>query len=184
MRARQIGWRSVTAGGALIALGLLLGSTTALAEPAEDFRKGEVALAGGDIVQAMDLLKKSADAGHAPAQALLAELLDKAEEDAEALKYFRMAAEQGNAAGQYGLAVHYSSGEGIAADPKQALMWLERSAEQNYPPALRALGAAYRGGRLGLAIDLERARQLDEAATRYDKELAEARRAARRKDGG
>jgi hypothetical protein len=55
-------------------------------------------------------------------------------------------AQAGNAEAQYQLAGAYFSGEGVARDPKQGLVWLRKSAGQGYVWAEKALGVMYLKG--------------------------------------
>ena len=134
--------------GALLA-GIVLAGVVA-AGPQEDYEAGRKSYARGDFAGAMVTLRKAADANNAPAQSLLAFILDGAGEDAEAVKYYRMAAEQGDADGEYGLAKQYLSGEGVTPDPKQAFEWMSRAAAQGQRSAVSALADAYISGGLGL----------------------------------
>ncbi len=110
-----------------------------VAGPAEDYAAGLAAYRSGDIVASMAMLKRAADAGSAPAQALYGDILDRAELNDEAMRYLRMAADQGNADGQYGLAVMYLGGEGVAKNPAEAMRWLQMAAAQNHALAINAL---------------------------------------------
>jgi TPR repeat protein len=130
---------------------LLLWAATAWAAPEDDYRDGAQAYRMGDVVQAMARLKKPADAGHAPSQALLAYILDKAEFNDEAIAYYRKAAAQGNADGEFGLGSMYASGEGVARDYAEARKWITRAAEKGNAGAINALAQAYLGGELGIA---------------------------------
>lgn len=120
------------------------------AAPEDDFRAGSQAFRTGDVVQAMALLKKSADAGHAPSQSLLAYILDKAEFNDEAVAYYRKAAEQGDAEGEFGLGAMYTAGEGVKRDPAEARKWIARAAEKGHAAAINALAEAYITGGLGI----------------------------------
>lgn len=111
--------------------------------PEDDHRRGEQAYRGGDVVAAMAALRRAADAGHAPSQVLLGDILDQAEFDEEALAWYRKAAEQGNAAGEYSVGGMYFSGEGVKQDLAQAYFWFLRAAEKKYGPATIALANAY-----------------------------------------
>ena len=111
--------------------------------PDDDYRRGEQAYRGGDVVAAMAALRRAADAGHAPSQVLLGDILDQAEFDDEALAWYRKAAEQGNAAGEYSVGGIYFSGEGVKQDLVQAYFWFLRAAEKKYGPATIALANAY-----------------------------------------
>jgi hypothetical protein len=121
-----------------------------LAAPEDDFRAGSRALHAGDVVQAMALLKKSADVGHAPSQSLLAYILDKAEFNEEAIAYYRKAAAQGDAEGEFGLGSMYAAGEGVKRDPVEARRWITRAAERGHATAINALAHAYIKGELGI----------------------------------
>ena len=52
------------------------------------------------------------------------------QDDAEAVKWFRLAAEQGNAPAQSNLGALYYDGEGVAQDYIQAHMWSNLAAAQ------------------------------------------------------
>lgn len=134
-----------------IVLALFLWQAWAVwAAPEDDFRAGSEAYRGGDVVQAMALLKKSADVGHAPSQALLAYILDKAEFNDEAIAYYRKAAAQGDAEGEFGLGSMYAAGEGVKRDPAEARRWITRAAERGHEAAIGTLAQAYINGDLGI----------------------------------
>lgn len=141
-----------TVRAALCAAGLMLAlhSACTWAGPDDDYREGLRAYHAADMVQAMAILKKSADAGHAPSQALLGDILDQAEFNEEAVAYFRRAALQGNADGEYGLGSMYGAGEGVKRDDAQALKWFTRAAEKRHTLATKVLAEAYMKGGLGL----------------------------------
>jgi TPR repeat protein len=134
----------------ILAVLLAASGCVAWAAPDDDFRAGSEAYRKGDVVQAMALLKKAADAGHAPSQALLAYILDKAEFNDEAVAYYRKAAEQGNADGEYGLGTMYAAGTGIKRDPAEARKWIVRAAEKGNAAAINSLAQAYIKGELGI----------------------------------
>ncbi|MBI3374934.1 MAG: sel1 repeat family protein [Betaproteobacteria bacterium] len=130
--------------GRTAALCLAVGiAGVAWSAPEDDYRRGEQAFRGGDVVTAMAALRRAADAGHAPSQVLLGDILDQAEFDAEALAWYRRAAEQGDAAGEYSVGGMYFSGEGVKKDLSQAYFWFLRAAEKKYAPATIALANAY-----------------------------------------
>ena len=133
-----------------IALLLLCQVGNVRAAPEDDFRVGSEAYRRGDVMQAMAMLKKSADAGHAPSQALLAYILDQAEFNDEAVAYYRKAAEQGDRDGEFGLGSMYAAGEGVKRDPAEARNWITRAAEKGHPNAINALAQAYISGDLGI----------------------------------
>ena len=110
----------------------------------------------------MALMRKAANQNHPKAQARLGDLLRAADSEADAVAMYRKSAEQGEAAGEFGLGRAYQDGAGVKKDPAQALEWFRKAEKKNYPPALDALARAYRTGSLGLPRDLEQARGYDE----------------------
>ena len=72
-----------------------------------------------------------------------------AQDDAEALRWFRLAAEQGFAAAQFNLGFMYANGRGVAQDDAEALRWYHLAAEQGVAEAQRNLGGMYANGRDG-----------------------------------
>ena len=127
--------------------------SVAAADLAGQYQRAKRLIGNGDLVTGMKLLREVAESGHAPGQAALGEILDRAEEDKEAVTWYRKAAEQGNAAGQFGLGMAYAAGEGIAKDVKHAEEWVRKAAEQDYANAVDVMVQAYKKGGLGLAPD-------------------------------
>lgn len=62
-----------------------------------------------------------------------------AKDDAEAVKWYRKAAEQGLATAQFNLGLKYERGEGVAKDHGKADKWLHKAADQGYAPAQETL---------------------------------------------
>lgn len=71
---------------------------------------------------------------------------------AEALQYFRAAAEQGNARAAYNVGVLYLNGNGVAADKAQAFVWFRKAADRGDNEAQFNLGLACEQGD-GIARD-------------------------------
>ena len=67
---------------------------------------------------------------------------------ATAIRGFRKAAEQGNAASQVNLGHAYAEGRGTPQDYQGALKWYRKAAEQGYVPAQVHLGTLYFEGRI------------------------------------
>jgi TPR repeat protein len=134
---------------AILVLPLLLHAGATWAAPEDDYRSGAEAYRSGDVVTAMALLRKSADAGYAPSQSLLAYILDKSEFDEEAVAYYRKAAAQGDPDGEYGLGTMYALGEGVGRDPLEARKWISRAAGKGQAAAINSLAQAYIDGALG-----------------------------------
>ena len=87
----------------------------------------------------------------------LKKVLDYSENNEEAAIWYRKAAEQNNADGQYGLGYLYASGDGVKQDHEQAVHWLGLAAEQGHAQAIRTLVTAYEKGGLGLEKDTTKA---------------------------
>jgi len=157
--------KEITVVGWIAFVLLVLAAAGVSAGPQEDYEKGSDAYLKGDVVHAMGLLEASAAEDYAPAQVLLAEILDKAEEDERALELYTAAAANGSAEAELGLGGMYASGEGVERDYDQARMWITRSAEQGHGPAMVLLAVAYQKGGLGLEADPDKAQEwLEKAA--------------------
>ena len=59
------------------------------------------------------------------------------------MKWYRLAAEQGNASAQYNLGVMYQNGQGVPQDYKTAVKWYRLAAEQGNASAQGNLGVMY-----------------------------------------
>ena len=79
-----------------------------------------------------------------------------AQDMTEAVKWYRMAAEQGYAPAQNELGSCYYKGHGVAQDMEEAVKWFRMAAEQGYTPAQNELGSCYYRGH-GVAQDMEEA---------------------------
>lgn len=62
---------------------------------------------------------------------------------AEAIKWFRKAAKQGDAGAKYNLGVAYGAGVGVPQDYAEAVKWYRKAAEQGDAKAQNNLGAMY-----------------------------------------
>ena len=88
-------------------------------------------------------------------------------DEVEGVKWLRLAAVQGNAAGQDNLGADYATGiGGLTADRTEAFKWFLRSARQNYAGGQLNLGVCYANG-WGVAQDK------DEAYRWYEKAAAQ-----------
>ena len=67
----------------------------------------------------------------------------------EALKWYRLAAEQGSDSAQYSLGYMYQLGKGIELDYSEALKWYRLAAEQGSDSAQYSLGYMYQNGQGG-----------------------------------
>ena len=66
---------------------------------------------------------------------------------AEAVKWFRKAAEQGNAGAQCGLGFCYEEGQGVPQNYREAVKWYRKAAEQGDANAQYNLGYCYENGK-------------------------------------
>ncbi|UCB55658.1 MAG: sel1 repeat family protein [Thiotrichales bacterium] len=138
----------------------LLACGNAYAETAEEYvSKAEKAFDESDIVSAMSYYRKAAEAGYVPAQIRLAYLLDKSEENEEAVRWYQMAADTGDAEAEHGLAEMYAGGDGVAQDGSEAMRLFTSSASKGYTPAIRVMATAYEKGEMGVRVDYETARE-------------------------
>ncbi|MBV5327014.1 MAG: SEL1-like repeat protein [Chlorobium sp.] len=69
------------------------------------------------------------------------------QDDKEAVKWFRLAAEQGDVNSQYNLGCMYKDGKGVPRDNKEAAKWFRLAAEQGQVSAQFNLGCIYEDGK-------------------------------------
>jgi TPR repeat protein len=62
---------------------------------------------------------------------------------AEAVHWFRRAADQGFAVAQYNLGILYANGDGVLKDDTEAVKWYRKAAEQGLAQAQSNLGSMY-----------------------------------------
>lgn len=139
-------------------------SAVAQLNPAEGHRQGLEAYQRGDVVAAMRALRPAAEAGHAPAQALLGFILERSGDLDEALKLYTRAAVQDDVEGHVGLAQMLLVGTGVAKDEKRALQHFSKAAELGHAGSIVWLAEAYRKGRYGLATDAPEAAKWQQRA--------------------
>ena len=72
---------------------------------------------------------------------------------AEALRWYRLAADQGQASAQANLGVMYGYGQGVVQNYAEALRWFSLAADQGHAIAQADLGVMYAKGQ-GVAWDL------------------------------
>jgi TPR repeat protein len=99
------------------------------------------------------LLKRLAELGNAKAQYDLGNVCrwdgvvrGGVDDRKESVKWYTMAAEQGNADAQFWLGICYRQGEGVDRDEKEGFKWLTKSAEQGNADAQFCLGNCYEYG--------------------------------------
>ena len=119
-------------------------------------------------------LLTDAEQGDADSQFKLGVMYDNGlgvpENDAEAVRWFRLAAEQGNIEAQFILGRMYTNGDGVPQDTAEAARWHRLAAENGYVDAQTILGFRYSLG-LGVPKDFaEAARWFQLAAEQRDAE--------------
>jgi len=129
-----------------------LAAGPAAAGTVEDYEAGLKSFQVGDIVGAMNPLRSAANAGHAKAQVLLAEILDRSEFDEDAVALYRKAAEQGDPDGMFGLGAMIVAGEGVAKkDVPAGRAWIQKAADLGHRQATQVIAQAYLKGELGFS---------------------------------
>ena len=85
----------------------------------------------------------AAEGGDPRAQYLMGQMYRNgygvAKDEAEAVKWFRKAADQDDARAQYNLGVRYYFGKGVAKDKEKARLWLTKAAKNGDETAKKAL---------------------------------------------
>ena len=104
-----------------------------------------------DYVTALKVLTPLALQENADAQVKLGIMyndgLGVRQDQAEAAKWYRKAAEHGNVFGQFNLGAHYFNGEGEPQDFVEARKWFRKAAEQGDSDAQGILGGMYENGK-------------------------------------
>jgi hypothetical protein len=100
---------------------------------------------------ALAKLKASANAGSVAAESVLGSLYQAGssavtKDSAEAFKWFKKAAEQGDAEAQFGLGVMYANGNGTPQNYAMAVRWFLKSAAQGNTAPNFYLGLLYENG--------------------------------------
>jgi len=143
-----------------------------------------------DEVEAVRWYRKAAEQGHAPAQFNLGVMYANGDGDpnneslgtalgfgwwyvrgngvvkdeAEAVKWYRKAAEQGYAKAQFNLGFMYANGNGVVKDEAEAVRWFRKAAEQGYAKAQFNLGFMYANGNGVVKDEAEAVRWFRKAA--------------------
>ena len=101
-------------------------------------------------VTAFDETKAKAEGGYDWAQVSLGSMYENGDgvpkDSAEVVKWYRKAADQGNASAQYDLGEMYASGDGVPKDGAEAVKWYRKAADQGYHWAQVRLGTMYANG--------------------------------------
>ena len=126
------------------------------------------AWARGDYAAELKITRPLALKGEAWAQTYLgdsyADGKGVAKNDAEALRWYRLAAAQGYANALFNLGTMYANGQGVLQDYAEAVKWYRLAAAQGFPLALSNLGVMYFKGQ-GVLEDDTKAHALFNLAT-------------------
>ncbi len=118
---------------------------------AANFQVGWEAYDRGDYARALQEWGPLAEQGDAGAQVGLGVMYSNgwgvSQDDAEAVKWYRLAAEQGDAMAQFSLGFMYDDGRGVPRDSAEAVTWYRLAAEQGDASAQINLGFLYDSGR-------------------------------------
>lgn len=138
------------AAGTVLGVLMALGRPAAVAAPADDHAAALGAYRRGDVVAAMAALRPAAAAGHAPSQALLGFILERADVVDEAVPLYRRAAAQDDAEAHAALGQLSLSGRGLAKDEKQAMWHFSKAADLGHATAIRIVADGHLSGAAGL----------------------------------
>ncbi|CAM9570311.1 unnamed protein product [Scytosiphon promiscuus] len=125
-----------------------------------------------DAKGAVECYERAVNDGHAKAQHNLAAIYEKGipgvpKDDVEAVRLFRLAAEQGLAESSYSLAMHLKFGLGVRQDDAQCVFYLEQASEQGLAKAMFNLGLMYEKRR-GINQDIPEADLLEATRDCYE----------------
>jgi len=118
-------------GVAVVALALMVASTGVLAAAAKSFE------------ELYEQQRPLAEKGDAMAQNIMGEMYDEADDlwsHGEALKWYKLSADQGYAPAQLKLGKKYFYGRGVAENKAEAMRWWRIAADQGYGVAQFMLG--------------------------------------------
>ena len=109
------------------------------------------------VLSPLQDLTRCAEQGNARVQLTLGLMYARGErvakDDAEAVRWFRLAAEPGHARAQFNLGTMYANGYGVPEDDTEAVRWFRLAAEQGHARAQFSLGVMYDNG-MGVPEDL------------------------------
>ena len=124
----------------------LFGRPAAADETPNPLAKAEQAYRRGDLAEAIRLYRGAAETGDGAAQARLGDILDKAEENEDAVAWYRRSADRGNAHGLYGLGQMLASGEGVARSSSLAMRYWGEASRRGHVVATLVLARTYESG--------------------------------------
>ena len=129
---------------------VLLGAMLAVPAAAGPFEDGLQEYQNGDYQAARRQWGNLAEGDDAIGQFIRGTMCETgiglARNDMEAVKWYRMAAEQGLAVAQFKLGTMYEKGKGVLQDYSEAANWFRSAANQNFVPAQGSLAILYENG--------------------------------------
>jgi TPR repeat protein len=132
------------------AIAIAFGAALACQASAQDFGTGYYAFSVGDYATAYSNFLPLAEQGHVLAQNGLGRMHSTGrgvpQDDAEALRWYRLAAEQGNAGAQYNIGRIYQYEQGVSQDNAEAARWYRLASDQGNANAQFSLGAMFESG--------------------------------------
>jgi uncharacterized protein len=136
-----------------------------------DADAGYAAYEKGNYETASKLLRPLAEQGDARAQSTLGLLYYRGrgvqKDDAEALRWFRLAAGRGNAVAEFNLGLMYADGHGVPQNHDEAAKWYRLAADQGHPQAQYNLGLWYAQGDGGTPDNVRAHMWFNLAAARF-----------------
>jgi TPR repeat protein len=123
-----------------------------------------------DILAGLKLRVKSSKAQVEKLQTDVTDAKQQEEDmrEKEAVKWYRKAAEQGDATAQYSLGLMYYNGKGVPKDDVEAVKWYRKAAEQGDATAQFYLGVMYAAGKGVPEDDVEAVKWYRKAAEQED----------------
>ena len=148
------------------AFGLLIGAAvgTLFLVPAHGLAQGVISRpdpCSGSVIHLSPVvgLIRCAEEGYAPDQYTAGVMYDNgtrvAEDDAEAVRWYRLAAEQGHALAQHKLGLMYDNGDGVLEDDAEAVRWYRLGSSPELCVKVRGSSSMLRLGCLGDLLGLK-----------------------------
>jgi len=163
-----------------VAVAVLVALAATACAPQEQEEVSESAYEGLERIanSELDALLVRAEAGDAEAQNILGSSYSSGfgvpEDDAEAARWYRLAADQGHAGAQNDLGLMYANGQGVPEDHAEAVRWYRLAAEQGHASAQGRLGNGYANGQGVPQDDVQAHLWFDLAASRMTGVLRES----------
>ena len=107
---------------------------------------------------------------------------DKDKDYAEAMRWYRLAAAQGDADAQSSIGVLYENGQGVSQDYAEAMRWFQKAAKQGNAVAQFNIGVLYANGH-GVSQDYAEAMRWYQKAAKQGNGIAEANIGGLYRDG-